>query len=429
MDYGGTLVDENLRKKLAEESVQRLDSGLKSASQGLEPVVSPAYGAGATPRPLPPKVTTAPVAPAAPIAAGKPATPAVAKPAAPAPANPVVPPVVPDPVKPPIANDSLLPKPVEPNVREVRDLSNLGQKMAFEGKATAGGYTPIADNAPKGVASGMPIAVKRSGTTTDYLTPKGTVSLTGGILGVPQRVGGGTVSAPDQGNGGTVEGNVAALNRQIEALRGLREARNPGITTGGGAVVPQAAAPADPFSRPGDSWGDSEKRRNEYQGLLREAANDKGITSRQREAKIAAAQALVTPGIETAKLRQEGQRARDSLAAQLAQNQAASEDRRFGVEMASKDRLYAADAALAGNRLTAEQQAEKNAIEAYKAATERMGVKPPGLESAYLELMNRRALATDPKDIALIDEQLQQIKDYRRADPMATLNQMQGALQ
>lgn len=353
MDYGGTLVDENLRKKLAEESVQRLDSGLKSASQGLEPVVSPAYGAGATPRPLPPKVTTAPVAPAAPMAAGKPATPVATKPVAP------VPPLPGNPNFDPAYNAPDL-KPGSPE--QVAAYGSFGNARAFAADAT--GRTVLDNAAKKGAGgtqrvvagdsrqigesrpllSGAPFepmlgagasnGVRGSSSVPQYETnytlfgkngPQGTAS----IVGPNQRVGGGTVSAPDQGNGGTVEGNVAALNRQIEALRGLREARNPGITTGGGA----------------------------------------------------------------------------------------------------KDRLYAADATLAGNRLKAEQQAEKNAIEAYKAATERMGVKPPGLESAYLELMNRRALATDPKDIALIDEQLQQIKDYRRADPMATLNQTQGALQ
>jgi len=52
------------------------------------------------------------------------------------------------------------------------------------------------------------------------------------ITGPDRRAGGGTLSVLDQGNGGTVEGNVAAYNRQIEALQSLREARNPGITTG-----------------------------------------------------------------------------------------------------------------------------------------------------------------------------------------------------
>lgn len=52
------------------------------------------------------------------------------------------------------------------------------------------------------------------------------------VSGPDRRAGGGTLSVLDQGNGGTVEGNVAAYNRQIEALRSLREAQNPGITTG-----------------------------------------------------------------------------------------------------------------------------------------------------------------------------------------------------
>ncbi len=281
--------------------------------------------------------------------------------------------------------------------------------------------SPLAVGDTRLIGPGAPQAdVRGASSTPMYETnytlfgangPKGTAS----IVGPNQRAGGGTVSAPDQGNGGTVEGNVAALNRQAEALRSVREARNPGITTGGG-FGQGSPAPIDPFARPGDSWGDSEKRAQEYQSLLREAATGSGLTKGQRAAKVQAAQALVTPGLEVAKLAQEGQRGKDSLAAQLAQNQAASEDRRFGVQAASEDRRYAADQALAGHKLTAQQQAEKNAIAAARAYNEWLGLAPkPSVDAEYLNLLSRKRQATDPAVMAQIDQEMQALRDFKRA--------------
>lgn len=105
-------------------------------------------------------------------------------------------------------------------------------------------------------------------------------------------VGNGTVSVMDQGNGGTIEGNVAALNRQTAALTSLREAQNPGITTGTGAFAPRQEAPKfDPFG------GDSNLK-DQYNSLLSEAASETGFGASKRAArKIAAAQGLLTPGM------------------------------------------------------------------------------------------------------------------------------------
>jgi len=119
--------------------------------------------------------------------------------------------------------------------------------------------------------------------------------------GPSQRVGGGTVSVMDQGNGGTAEGNVAAMERQYQALRSQREAMNPGITTGTGAFIPSAAEPVDPFSRPTDGNGDAAGRRSQYEGLIK-SANDSGLTAKQRATRLAAAEAMIAPGQEAAKL-------------------------------------------------------------------------------------------------------------------------------
>jgi len=88
---------------------------------------------------------------------------------------------------------------------------------------------------------------------TDYAVygangPRGTLS----VAGPDRRVGGGTLSAPDQGNGGMVDGNVAAYNRQIAALRDLREARNPGITAG---LAERAFGGLVSFGTPGGGYG------------------------------------------------------------------------------------------------------------------------------------------------------------------------------
>ena len=76
---------------------------------------------------------------------------------------------------------------------------------------------------------------------TDYTVfgPKGQQG-TLSVTGPDQRVGGGTVSQPDQGNGGTVEGNVAALNRQYEAVKSRNEAYGWGGASG-------SALPAAPW--------------------------------------------------------------------------------------------------------------------------------------------------------------------------------------
>lgn len=152
--------------------------------------------------------------------------------------------------------------------------------------------------------------------TTPYFDAQGKEIAS--ITGPDQRVGGGTVSAPDQGNGGTVEGNAAAINRQAEALRSLREARNPGITTGDIGQV-QAPKPIDPWARPGDSFGDSQRREQEYASLLSAIQSDRGWGSAKRnQSRAAAAQAMIEPGVALARTTAEQQGSKDNLAAHLA---------------------------------------------------------------------------------------------------------------
>lgn len=240
---------------------------------------------------------------------------------------------------------------------------------------------------------------------TDYTVfgPKGQQG-TLSVTGPDQRVGGGTVSQPDQGNGGTVEGNVAALNRQIDALRSLREARNPGITTGGSAL-PEAPAPVDIWARPGDSFGDSQMRQARYEGLLKDAANQTGLGAKRRSAAlIDAATGLLAPGAASAKLAAEQQQAANSLAGQLAQARAQQEASKYGADVGLAGHKYTADATLAGSRLKAEQEAQQsktkndidlaNAMSARISATARNAL--PAEKQMLLQLVDAYS-KLDPK--------------------------------
>ena len=70
-----------------------------------------------------------------------------------------------------------------------------------------------------------------------------------------------------------------------------------------GQAMPSMPEPPkfDPFSRPGDGRGDAEMRQQQYESLLKQAATGSGITSRQREAMINSAQAMMAPGLAQGK--------------------------------------------------------------------------------------------------------------------------------
>jgi hypothetical protein len=180
-----------------------------------------------------------------------------------------------------------------PTDRQLIDVAAGGGQPyspVFAGNSTpTGGYVKTADG----------WTTQNPAYTTPYYDKSG--NQIASVTGPDRRVGGGTLSAPDQGNGGTIEGNVAAINRQYEALKSRNDAYN---GTGGGlpATGAQTQPAFDPFSRPGDSWGDSEKRQNEYQGLLRDAASAR---PRRAAAMMASAQGLLAPGL--AQMERQGQ--------------------------------------------------------------------------------------------------------------------------
>ncbi len=163
-------------------------------------------------------------------------------------------------------------------------------------------------------------------------------------VAIGQRAGPGTLSVLDQGNGGTVEGNVAAINRQIEALRSLREARNPGVTTGG--MVAAVPAPSfSAFDRPGDGRGDREMRQNRYESMVEDAMTGSGLSRGQRMGLLQGAQSLVMPGIESMQQQnawaqnqavQNTGLAKGLLEAQQSAHQLAAQQQQFGLD---RDRL------------------------------------------------------------------------------------------
>lgn len=112
--------------------------------------------------------------------------------------------------------------------------------------------------------------------------------------------------------------NIAQMNRTADLQRDARAAKL-GIDRGtldrmeGRGDTPaarqaaamqqgsSAAEPVDPFSRPTDGNGDAAGRRSQYEGLIR-SANDSGLTAKQRATRLAAAEAMIAPGQEAAKL-------------------------------------------------------------------------------------------------------------------------------
>lgn len=92
--------------------------------------------------------------------------------------------------------------------------------------------------------------------------------------------------------------NVANLNRQIDSLRSLREARNPGITSG---TNQGAFGDLVSFGTPGGNFGDEAMRAEHIRGALNQAISGRGLSRNQRQGMIEGAQALAglpqSPGV------------------------------------------------------------------------------------------------------------------------------------
>ena len=89
--------------------------------------------------------------------------------------------------------------------------------------------------------------------------------------------------------------NDMTLTKRMNAGAASMAAANQPNTLG--SVQPEKPS-YDVFSRPGDSFGDSQRREQAYQSLLSQAANVRGFGSKgKRQALLAAAQGMIQPGL------------------------------------------------------------------------------------------------------------------------------------
>jgi hypothetical protein len=93
------------------------------------------------------------------------------------------------------------------------------------------------------------------------------------------------------------------MNAQAAKMRQVNAPTSALPTPGSSGSVPSAPS-YNPFSRPTDGAGDAAGRASQYDNLIREAADSRGLTKGQRAAKIQAAQAMLTPGL--AQMQQQG---------------------------------------------------------------------------------------------------------------------------
>ena len=163
-----------------------------------------------------------------------------------------------------------------------------------------------------------------------YMGPAGTAV---GLSSVAP--GRGTLSVADQGNGGTVEGNVAAINRQIAALQDLNQARLDDPVNGRFSF---GQGTKNPFSLPGDSYQDSRARAAQFDQLVKEA---NGGTRGERQSAAKGLQSLMglmqgnqQQDLGLAQIFQNQQESRASALArqQQLQQQAQADAQRYGLE-------------------------------------------------------------------------------------------------
>lgn len=127
-------------------------------------------------------------------------------------------------------------------------------------------------------------------------TDQQTVSTLGGTTQAQQPTI--TTALPTRNSYGNDMTLANRMNAGAEQMRASREG------SGGGLSQPEAPK-YDPFSRPGDGNGDSQKRQQEYEGLLRQAADPRNGSARDRAVMVQAAQGLLSPGLNL--VQQQGQ--------------------------------------------------------------------------------------------------------------------------
>ena len=164
-----------------------------------------------------------------------------------------------------------------------------------------------------------------------YMGPAGTAV---GISSVAP--GRGSLSVADQGNGGTVEGNVAAINRQIAALQDLNQARLDDPVNGRFSF---GEGTKNPFSLPGDSFQDSRARAAQFDQLVKDASSG---TRGERQSAAKGLQSLMglmqgnqQQALGLAQVFQNQQESRASALArqQQLQQQAMADAQKYGLDL------------------------------------------------------------------------------------------------
>ena len=129
--------------------------------------------------------------------------------------------------------------------------------------------------------------------------------------------------------------NVNRMNSQTEALRSLREAQNPGITTG---QAGRAFGDVVSVGTPGGNFGDEAMQAEQARSLMSQAGDPRsGMTNRQRQASMQAGLGLAAsppPGVTRLPAMSGGAGIDPYQAGQLsvAQQKLALDQKRFGLD-------------------------------------------------------------------------------------------------
>ena len=214
--YYGNLVDDATKRRLNTEAGQSFDTGLKRLTANSRPVVSNAYGVGSLPAPAGGGIPSGYMPQSFPQRTPQPNPLGFLSNTGQASTQPRTP-------------GASLPTPdfIAGNPSYATQTQALSQgynnALGNDVYAKGGTLTPGSaeyQNAMRDRLGGQFAGGSNPLYSRQYMAPGGTAS---GIAGVAP--GQGSLSVMDQGNGGTVDGNVAALNRQIAALQDLNQAR------------------------------------------------------------------------------------------------------------------------------------------------------------------------------------------------------------
>jgi len=295
------LVDPETQRRLQTESMQQIESGLKSLTAGSAPVYSPSYGAGAIQPPANPAMRQRP-APTVPVSV------APARPAAPMQnrmaSNRYVQPAA-----------SAFAGQGDPLAGRLPDVSGLMGYTAPQGAVPhtspttpgpgAGGYEnrggiyrkvePALGFGPAN-PNRVPGPGQSAGTTT-YTVP-GVTGMGGGpgqatFQGLPKSGGSfGYVGTPETAGMTQAEAtayNVANLNRQYEAMRSRNEAYGlsggAAPAQGGGMDVEELLRKSNPFYAPGQGYGDEVFERDRFMRNLPKGKGRRALQSRSEALK------------------------------------------------------------------------------------------------------------------------------------------------